>query len=199
MRLGCHRVGDSDVSAVELDAIQLLNASGSILLIAHGDEAEASRSLRSLIVDNDGLLNLTVSRELILEVNVAGADRQTEAAEDVRRGSLGIASRRRGRRAAPPGGTVSVIPSRVRAAATASRIRRPGAGSLSGPVGPLSLVVARCSPRAGLAAVSRRDGRAISRRSSAVAGGRPVAIACAVAHVGCCHVVVCHLALRFYW
>jgi hypothetical protein len=46
-----------------------------------------------LIVNNDGLLDLAVSRELVLEVNVAGADRQTEAAENVRGGSLGLRRR----------------------------------------------------------------------------------------------------------
>ena len=99
------------------DTVQLLNASCSILLLAHGDETEASRSLgllvgnawsvssaleyvtggttatHPLIVNNDSLLDLTVARELVLEVNVAGADRQTEAAEDVRRGSLGLRQR----------------------------------------------------------------------------------------------------------
>lgn len=45
MGLGRRRVVDTDVAAVQLNAIQLLDGTGSVLDRAHGDEAKATRAV----------------------------------------------------------------------------------------------------------------------------------------------------------
>lgn len=69
------RVRDSDVSAVEFDTIQLFDAASSFFFISHGNEAESTGSLRALVIDNDCLFNMTISVELVFEIDISGSDR----------------------------------------------------------------------------------------------------------------------------
>lgn len=93
MRLVGRRVVDTDGTAVQHDAVELLDAAGGVLGGAHGDETEPTGAIRlpsakriesrtyALIVHNHDLLDISEAGKLVLQVALTGANRKAEDTE----------------------------------------------------------------------------------------------------------------------
>lgn len=104
MRFGGRRIIDSDITSMDGEPVQPVNALGSIFNRPHGDKGKTSRppglyrinlryvlwrdsndawSTHSLIIHDNNLFNFSMSAEFILKVPFGRADRQTKYSQDV--------------------------------------------------------------------------------------------------------------------
>lgn len=83
MRFGGRRIIDSDITSMDGEPVQPVNALGSIFNRPHGDKGKTSRPPGSLIIHDNNLFNFSMSAEFILKVPFGRADRQTKYSQDV--------------------------------------------------------------------------------------------------------------------
>jgi hypothetical protein len=100
MRPISYGIVNSDPTAIQINAVQLINALRGFLDSAHTDKTKATRPVRPLVVDNGHFFNMPKPAEFLIEVTLSCANAQAKDTKHVARirgnGGMRGAPRRRG-------------------------------------------------------------------------------------------------------